>query len=111
MELSPTTLRTLAAEHGTPLFIYNQDYLARRAEQLLDLHLPYGLTPRYAVKANNYPAITTLFTTMGLSFDASSSYEVDELVAQGIDPAKISLSSQQPAHNVKELIASGVKYV
>ena len=111
MELSHNTLRTLASEHGTPLFIYGREYLADRAQQLIELRLPYGLTIRYAMKANNNPEIITLFDKVGLSFDASSSYEVVELIEQGIDPAKISLSSQQPAHNLSEIVASGVKYV
>ncbi|MDN5274542.1 MAG: Diaminopimelate decarboxylase [Candidatus Saccharibacteria bacterium] len=111
MELSTDALRTLATEHSTPLFVYDLSYLSGRAQQLVDLQLPYGLTARYAVKANNNPRITALLDEIGLSFDASSSYEVVELLGQGIDPTKVSLSSQQPAHNLPELVASGIKYV
>jgi diaminopimelate decarboxylase len=104
-------LTQFAGQHGTPLFIYDRHFLADRAKQLMDLRLPFGLTPRYAVKANNHPEIIALLSEAGLSFDASSSYEVVELMEQGIDPARISLSSQQPAHNLPELIEAGVKYV
>ena len=111
--MHPTQLsfQTLAQAHGTPLLVYDRQYLLERSRQLLALDLPYGLTPRYAVKANNHPEIIRLFNGAGLSFDVSSSYEAAELIAQGIAPEKISLSSQQPAHNLPELLGAGVKYV
>jgi diaminopimelate decarboxylase len=108
---SHSTLTQLSRQHGTPLFVYDRDYLEQRAQQLMDLNLPFGMTPRYAVKANSYPEVVTLFNTAGLSFDASSSYEAAELLQQGIAGEKISLSSQQPAHNLPELLEAGVKYV
>lgn len=104
-------LSNLASKRGTPLFVYDRDYLTDRAEQLMQLELPLGLTSRYAVKANSHPEIIAMFDKAGLSFDASSSYEAAELIKQGIDAAKISLSSQQPAHNLPELLEAGVKYV
>ncbi len=103
-------LTNLAKEHGTPLYVYSLDALKARADELLQLKLPFGLTPRYAAKANMNPQIIKLFSDAGLSFDASSSYEAMELVELGVDPQKISLSSQQPAHNLDELIELGVRY-
>ncbi len=75
------------------------------------LQLPFGYTPRYAVKANNHPEIIRMFNKQSLHFDASSSYEAAELLEQGVSGGKISLSSQQPAHNLTELLAAGVQYV
>lgn len=109
--LTHSTTAQLAKKHGLPLFVYDRRQLASRAQQLLALDLPYGLTPRYAVKANNHPEIIALFDAAGLSFDASSSYEAAELLSQGVAGEKISLSSQQPAHNLPELLAAGVQYV
>jgi len=101
----------LAIEHGLPLFIYDRVYLRDRAQQLMALDLPFGLTSRYAVKANNHPEIVALLNAEGLHFDASSSYEATELLEQGIQGEKISLSSQQPAHNLAKLLTAGVHYV
>jgi len=106
-----SSLTQLSRQHGSPLFVYDRNYLQERAQQLTNLTLPFGITPRYAVKANNHPEIIALFNKAGLSFDASSSYEAAELLEQGIPGEKISLSSQQPAHNLPELLAAGVKYV
>lgn len=104
-------LRELAREQGTPLYVYSRDMLVERAKKLLNLELPFGLTARYAVKANNHPEVIRLFHEAGLQFDASSSYEAQELLELGIAGDKISLSSQQPAHNPTALIEAGVLYV
>lgn len=110
-EVDSKTLLDLAKKHGTPLFVYSQNMLEERAKVLVNAQLPYGLTPRYAVKANNHPEIVRLFEKAGLHFDASSSYEALELLELGVAGEKISLSSQQPAHNLGELLAAGVRYV
>lgn len=57
------------------------------------------------------PAIVSIFQDAGLHFDASSSYEVLELIDRGVDPTHISLSSQQPAHDLDALLSKGVRYV
>lgn len=104
-------LLQLAASETTPLFVYSRKFLTTRAEQLLRADLPYGFTPRFAVKANNLPEIISIFNDAGLHFDTSSSYEAQELLDSGISGNKISLSSQQPAHNLAELIEAGVQYI
>lgn len=82
-----------------------------RAQQALACQTPFGLTVRYAVKANPHPEIIQLFNELGLQFDASSSYEAALLFEQGVSGPRISLSSQQPAHNLDELLQAGVRYV
>ena len=111
MRLSNQQARELTTEYNTPLFVYSSTNLTERANQLTQLHLPYGHTVRYAVKANPHPAIIKLFDEAGLHFDASSSYEVAKLLGQGIAGQKISLSSQQPAHNLPQILQAGVHYV
>lgn len=100
-----------AKQEQLPVFIYDTNHLRQRAGILTALSLPFGLIPRYAVKANNHPEIVKLLNEAGLYFDASSSYEAAELLNQGIEGKKISLSSQQPAHNLTDLLAAGVQYV
>lgn len=113
MTLSDDSLQQLAREHGTPLFVYDQTYLKDRAESLIGLQvgLPFGFTPRFAAKANMYPGVIELFDAAGLHFDAGSSYEAMELINLGVEGQKISLSSQQPAHNLPELLEAKVNYV
>lgn len=72
---------------------------------------PFGCTVRFAAKANPHPEIISIFSNTGLHFDVSSSYEAVELLSMGVRGEIISLSSQQPAHNLDELLGSGVHYV
>lgn len=109
--MTQSELLSLVSRHGTPLYIYDKKVLQQQAQTLIDdASLAFGLTIRYAAKANMYPGILKLFHAQGLSFDASSSYEAQRLIEQGIPAQSISLSSQQPAHNLPELINQGVVY-
>lgn len=101
----------LVEKHGSPLYIYNTASLRERSEFLMRQSSPFGLTVRYAVKANPHPAIIDLFASNGLHFDASSSYEAENLLKQNIPGERISLSSQQPAHNLGALLSAGVHYI
>jgi diaminopimelate decarboxylase len=111
MFISNQQAHELVQSHGSPLFVYSSALLQARATELQNLELPYGHTIRYAVKANPHPGVIGEFMQAGLHFDASSSFEASELLARGVAGEKISLSSQQPAHNLPELLAQGVKYV
>jgi len=51
--------------------------------------------------------ISRLFKELGLHIDASSQYEVERALRAGYQPHQISLSSQQLAGNMKELIQKG----
>lgn len=74
------------------------------------LTAPFGLTMRYAMKANPHPDILRLFQTEGLSFDASSSYEASAAIAAGVEAGRILVTSQQMPHNLAELIEQGVQF-
>jgi len=76
----------------------------------MGLSAPFGLTVRYAVKANPHPEIIQTMDKAGVHFDASSSYEAEELLGQGIAGNKISLSSQQSPHNLQALLDAGVLF-
>lgn len=110
-EITDHTIKRLVAKHGTPLYIYSTKHLRDRARQIGQVSAPFGLTVRYAVKANPHPGIIELFAKEGLHFDASSSYETDLLLDQGIDGSLISLSSQQPPHDFPTMINAGVHFV
>lgn len=108
--LDSAALRSMASTNTLPLYVYSLEALKERVQIILDQKLPYGFIPRYAAKANMNPEIIRLFAERGLYFDASSSYEALELIELGVAPERIGISSQQPAHNLKELLAKGVLY-
>ncbi|OGL38010.1 hypothetical protein A3J32_01425 [Candidatus Saccharibacteria bacterium RIFCSPLOWO2_02_FULL_46_7] len=101
----------LIAKHGSPLYVYDLDALANRAGELLKYCQLLDCTPRYAIKANPHPQIIKLFDQLGLHFDASSDYESDHATSFGVEPDKVSLSSQQPPRDMKKTLQSGVRFV
>ena len=100
----------IAQDFGTPLYVYSEEKLRATAAELLNFSAPYGLTVRYAMKANPNKSILKLFDSMGVQIDASSGYEAERAIAIGIAPEKIMLTAQELPKNLKELVEAGVKF-
>ena len=66
----PRTLKKLAEEHGTPLFVVDHEEL-RRNYAMFKKYLP-RVQAYYAVKANPDPAIVKTLFDAGASFDVAS---------------------------------------
>lgn len=101
--------RRIADAHGTPVFVYDQSSLEAAAKSVLQFPNAFGLTARYAMKASPNKAILKLFNEMGLWIDASSGFEVRRALAAGIEPHKISLSSQELPDDFAELYELGIE--
>jgi diaminopimelate decarboxylase len=95
------------------LFVYDLDEMAANAQALQAAKMPYGMTIRYAAKANPDPTIVGRFTDQGLSFDASSTPEAAHLLAAGVEGSKISLSSQvlRDTPDLRHALEEGVRPV
>lgn len=100
----------IKAQHGTPLFVYDEASLRSQAEKALSFPNAFGLKVRFAMKSCPNAAITQLFDSMGINFDASSGYEVTRLIRAGTLPQSISLSSQEMPDNFKELYEKGIEF-
>ncbi len=100
----------LVGEHGSPLFVYSREKLVEQTRQLLAVPAPFGLTVRYAMKANSHPDILEVFRTQGIKVDASSGYEAALAKERGFRTEDILVTSQQLAHNLEDLIPSGVDF-
>ncbi|HEY7203725.1 MAG TPA: diaminopimelate decarboxylase [Methylomirabilota bacterium] len=120
MESPPATLRRaavtaeVAAEvrrrFGTPCYVYDRAALEGSARAALAFPAPYGLTLRYAMKANPSRGILTLFRDLGLHVDASSDHEVERALRAGFPPERIQLTSQMPSRSLREHVARGVLF-
>lgn len=108
--LSPEKASEYMRNNRSPLYVYSRDKIAEQAKGALALSVPYGLTVRYAMKANPHSAILETIRENGVKIDASSAYEIDKALAAGFEPADILLTSQQLAHNLKELVDKGVNF-
>jgi len=110
--LKDDKVRELASNHGTPIYVYSKSALTRAAEEVKSAFadIPFGLTIRYAMKANPHPQILKLFEKQGLYIDASSEFEVYDALKVGVSAKKILLTSQQPPKNMKEFVSKNISY-
>ena len=102
--------RTIASEHGTPVYVYDEAGLQRQATSALAFPHAYGLTVRFAMKALPNAAVLQTFDRLGLHIDASSGYECRRAIAAGVAAEKISLSSQECPEDLDELLSLGIKF-
>ncbi|PIR85366.1 diaminopimelate decarboxylase [Candidatus Kaiserbacteria bacterium CG10_big_fil_rev_8_21_14_0_10_45_20] len=110
--LSPKEVTAIAKEYGTPAYVYDKVSLQNAARALTAIKAPFGITPRFAMKANPHKAILKLFEKESLYFDASSIYEVERAMLAGIPGEKILLTSQQvlSPEAIQRLHSLGVSY-
>jgi diaminopimelate decarboxylase len=108
--LSERVANEIRSAYGSPVYVYDEKILLTQATSALQFPSNDGLTVRYAMKACPNAAILQIFDRAGLSFDASSGYEVMRALAANISPHKISLSSQEFPTNFQELYPLGIEF-
>ena len=92
LEALQASLRKVpSAYFGKSFYIFDENAL-NQAIQAFESHLP-GVTPFYAMKANDQPEILTVLAAAGWSFDAASAAEVEKLIALGVGGERIILAN------------------
>jgi diaminopimelate decarboxylase len=102
------SVRTLAAQHGTPLFIYDGSVMRASYRELAKALHGFAHI-HYSVKANPAPAIISLFAAEGAGIEIASIGEYRAARAAGITADRILFAG--PAKRVAELeavIADGI---
>ena len=109
--LNEQQVRELANKIPTPFYVYSNARLVEQANKIKKAFesVPYGLTVRFAMKANPHPEIIKLFDSLGIWIDASSEYEAALALAVGVSPAHVLLTSQQLPKNLKTTVSSGIE--
>ncbi|QCB46246.1 diaminopimelate decarboxylase [Hydrogenophaga sp. PAMC20947] len=79
---SPALLRTLADQHGTPLWVYDADTIRQRIADLKRFD-----TVRFAQKANSNLQLLRLMREQGVVVDAVSRGEIQRALAAGFTAA------------------------
>jgi diaminopimelate decarboxylase len=103
-------LAAIAAEFGTPCFVYSRAALegAYRA-----FEAPFAGTPHlvcYALKANSNLAVLNLLARLGCGFDIVSGGELARVIAAGGDPAKVVFSGVgKTAAEMEAALAAGIR--
>ncbi|MEQ9825402.1 MAG: diaminopimelate decarboxylase [Puniceicoccaceae bacterium] len=107
--LSPEQARAIARDHGTPTYVYSEQKIRDNVAGCLAFPNAFGLTVRYAMKANPSATVLRLMQKLGLHFDASSAWEVKRAIQVGIEPQRISLSTQELPLDFADLVKQGVE--
>jgi len=82
-------LEPIAAEHGTPLYVYSAETIAARYRAIDEAFAGYPHSIHYALKANSTLAITRLLRGLGSHADANSGGEIDVAMRAGFTPSQI----------------------
>ena len=78
---APTTLASLAQQHGTPLWVYDAATITQRIDALKAFDVV-----RFAQKANSNTHILRLMKRLGVSVDSVSLGEIERALAAGFQP-------------------------
>jgi len=89
-----------AAEHGTPLYIYDKSVVQNKVTLFRD-NMPEIVKLFYAVKANPYQPLLKLMTSLVDGFDVSSMGELEAVLEAGGNPQSISFAG--PGKRLEEL--------
>jgi len=108
--LTAEQARSVREMAGTPAYVYSEPVLRLRGKEALAFPAPFGLCVRFAIKACPNAVILRLFDSMGIAFDASSSFEAERLLRAGVQPQSISLSSQELSADFAQLVRKGVRF-
>lgn len=90
--LDDVALLPLAAEFGTPLYIYSAEYIRMRYRNYYAHSTTENLSLHYAVKANNNISVLRLLAQEGAGFDIVSRGELEKVILAGGSPENIVFS-------------------
>jgi diaminopimelate decarboxylase len=94
-QVTPEVVVEAANRFQTPMYLYDETVIDQKCEDVLHMPNAFGLTVRYAIKANSNRALLQLITGKGLYFDCSTLNEVRRAQMAGIPADKIMLTSQE----------------
>ncbi|MBL4672134.1 MAG: diaminopimelate decarboxylase [Arenicella sp.] len=87
-----TSLSSIAAEHGTPCYVYSRAAFETQWKALDSAFGDHPHTICYAVKANSNIAVLNLLARLGSGFDIVSEGELRRVLKAGGDPSKVVFS-------------------
>ena len=113
--LDAAAVAKAADEYGTPVYLYDETLIRERCRECLSMPNAFGITVRYAMKANSNRTLLKIISNEGLHIDASSLNEVIRASLAGIPLENIMLTTQEVhtgAARVKleDLLRKGLNY-
>jgi len=105
------SLADLAAEFGTPLYVYSATEIRRRAERLKSALAPLSPHLHFSVKANSNLAILKLIQQLGFGFDVVSGGELARLQAANIPTGEVSFAGVgKTVPEIQRALAANIGY-
>ncbi len=96
----------LAAEHGTPAFVYDEAHLRARCREAVDA---FGAGATYAAKAFLCRAMAALACEEGMAIDVASGGELHVALAAGVPGAQLVLHGNNKSEGeLAQALAAGV---
>ena len=92
MHAERVALPEIAAEYGTPCYVYSRTEISQRWHALDDAFAGYPHLICYAVKANSNLAVLNTLAKLGSGFDIVSGGELQRVIAAGGDVSKVVFS-------------------
>ncbi len=104
-----TPLPSIAAQFGTPTYVYSRAFIEQQWRSLDEAFGDYPHHIHYAVKANSNIAILDVLAQLGSGFDIVSGGELYRVLRAGGDPSKVVFSGvAKSAIDIEYALNSGV---
>jgi len=113
--LDSKAVAQIGESFGTPVYVYDETLILERCRECIKMPQAYGLTVRYAMKANSNKRLLKIITDAGLHLDASSLSEVKRANLAGVPYERIMLTTQEvhtgkEREKLEELLQNGLRY-
>ena len=114
LEIGGCDVVEIAAEFGTPAYVYAEEDVRSRARAYLDAFRARteDFEVIYASKAASFVAICRLLREEGLGIDVASGGELEVALRAGFDPGRVYLHGNNKSEaDLRSAIGAGVAYV
>ncbi len=109
--LSQEQIEQISQSFELPLYVYSEAKLIEYANNMLAMPSAFGLSVRYAMKANSNQNILRLFNYKGIKIDASSAYETLRAMQVGVPPHDIELCGQEMPTDLAGFVNMGMEFL
>src|SRR5438874_2637171 len=106
LSIGGTSATDLAAEFGTPLFVYDRSVMEKKWDLLRDA-LPPKFSIYYSVKANPAQAVLKYFLSRGAGLEIASAGEFHQAVQAGCSPERIVFAGPGKTELELEMVLRG----
>lgn len=83
------SLEEVAAEHGTPVYVYHRPEIAARVAAVREAFAGHPTRLCYSVKANSNLLLLKYLAGLGVGFDVVSGGELERTAEVGIEPGRV----------------------